>query len=324
MKQLPTFAQLADGVLEASIIGSFTKIGISIRERLHDFDEPAEDLTGQTAVVTGATSGIGNATAAGLMRLGADVHVTSRSKKRADAAAFELMETNGGGSAIGHELDTGEFESCIAFVNELGQVEGGIDILIHNAGALSDEYRTNGRGTELTLASHLVGPYLLTRDLRPYLNTGARVLWMSSGGMYTQKLDVKTIELSEEKFRGAIAYAKAKRGQVELVAHLAPDWAPDVIMHTVHPGWVDTAGVDAGLPGFGKVMGPLLRSAEQGADTMVWLAATGGGNVEPGQFWLDRQPRGTSYLPWTSTSDEERQRLVDWLELKTLPASAES
>jgi hypothetical protein len=101
------------------------------------------------------------------------------------------------------------------------------------------------------------------------------------------------------------------------VAYLGPRWAPEVIMHSMHPGWVDTAGVDSGLPGFGKVMGPLLRSAEQGADTMIWLAATGAGDAAPGQFWLDRRPRRTVYLPGSGTTDAERCRLVEWLDRMT-------
>lgn len=321
--KLPTFTQVADRVLEATIVGSFTKLGINARQRLHEFDQPSTDLSGQVAIVTGATSGIGKATAAGLMRLGAEVHVTSRSQERAEEAAAELNGQAEGGSAVGRALDTSDFDSILDFANYVASLGSGVDMVIHNAGALTGEYRTNGRGTEVTLASHLIGPYLLTKELRPHLNPNARVIWMSSGGMYSQKLDVDSIELSEDSYSGAVAYAKAKRGQVELVTHLGPEWAPEVRMHVMHPGWVDTPGVDSGIPGFGKVMGPLLRTAEQGADTMVWLAATGGGNESPGQFWLDRQPRGTSYLPWTACTKEERQKLVEWLELKTLPAALE-
>ncbi len=324
MSGLPSPADVAEKLLEASIVGSFTKIGINARRRLGDFGDITTDLSGQVAIVTGATSGIGKATASGLMALGADVHVTSRSKERADQAADELELAAESGSATGHSLDTANFESIKAFVAEIQLETTRVDMLLHNAGALTNDYRTNERGTELTLASHLIGPYLLTKELKSTLSFGARVLWMSSGGMYTQKLDVDSIEMSEEDFRGAVAYAKAKRGQVELVSYLAPQWAPEISMHAMHPGWVDTAGVDSGLPGFGKVMGPLLRSAEQGADTMVWLAATGGGDAAPGQFWLDRQPRGTTYLPWTSTDDKERQRLVEWLDLMTLPAALET
>ena len=86
-------------------------------------------------------------------------------------------------------------------------------------------------------------------------------------------------------------------------------------MHALLPGWVDTPGVDAALPGFATVMAPILRTPEQGADTLVWLAATGGGpEAAPGTFWHDRRPRRTSYVPGTATNDAERAALVDWLD----------
>ena len=305
---------LIDNLVEGSIVGSFTKIGYSVRSKLFDWEDIESDLSGKHVIVTGATSGIGRATAAGLLRLGAQVHITSRSSERAEAVAAELNAESVEGSATGHALDTGSRTSILAFAEKMGQLEGDIEVLINNAGALTSNYDTDENGTELTLVTHLIGPYLLTMELRPHLATGARVLFMSSGGMYTQKLDVQNIELNKADYSGAIAYAKAKRGQVELVTHLGPEWAPDVIMHSVHPGWVDTPGVDAGIPGFGKVMGPLLRTPDQGADTMVWLAATGGGGAKPGQFWLDRHPRRTCYLPGTCASTSERRKLVKWLD----------
>lgn len=305
--------RVMDTALEASIVGSFTRIGFQARDRLTELGPVDADLTGQVAVVTGATSGIGRATAAALCQMGAEVHVTSRSEVRAQTAADVLNGQSFPGTAIGHALDTAERASVLGFAAALRALDNPVDMLLHNAGALTSKYNVTSDGTEVTLASHLIGPYLLTRELRPHLNQGARIIWMASGGMYTQGLDVKRIQMSQRSYKGAVAYARAKRGQVELVTHLAPQWAPDLMMHSMHPGWVDTPGVDAGIPGFGRVMGPLLRTPEQGADTMVWLAATGGGQAKPGQFWLDRQPRRTSYLPGTSATERQRQSLVDWL-----------
>jgi dehydrogenase/reductase SDR family protein 12 len=310
-------AALADGFLETSIVGSFTKAGYLARSGLFDWDNEAVDLSGQTALITGGSSGIGRSAAEGLMALGAMVIVTSRSADRAEAAADELEKNSSTGTATGLALDTGSFESVLALVRRVKTDTPHIDMLLNNAGALSDSYATDDRGVELTLSTHLVGPYLLTKRLRDHLSPGGRIVWMSSGGMYTQGLDIDDIELDASNYKGAVAYAKAKRGQVEMVAYLGPRWAPEVVMHVMHPGWVDTPGVDSALPGFGKIMGPTLRTAEQGADTMVWLAAAGGAGAEPGQFWLDRRPRRTAYVPGTGTDDVERKRLIDWLDSKT-------
>lgn len=314
-----TAVRVVEAVMEAAVVPSFTKIGPRVRACLHDWEPIDVDLSGQRALVTGGTSGIGRAVAAGLIALGAEVIVTSRDRERAAEAADQLIESTDRGTAQGLALDTSDHESVLAVARAVSD-GGPLHMLLHNAGALSDDYRTNEQGMELTLASHLVGPYLLTTELRPTLAVGARIVWMSSGGMYTQRLDVDALEMSEAAYRGAVAYAKAKRAQVELVAFLGPQWAPDVIMQAMHPGWVDTPGVEQGLPGFGRVMKPLLRSADEGADTMVWLAATGGEGAEPGQFWLDRRPRRTSYLPSTRTDDAERRRLLEWLERQVEPA----
>ncbi|MEZ5375850.1 MAG: SDR family NAD(P)-dependent oxidoreductase [Acidimicrobiales bacterium] len=309
-----TLRRVADAMLEASVVASFTKIGPEARSELFDWDEPASNMTGSTVLVTGGSSGIGRSIAEQLVSAGAHVVLTSRSLERAQSVAADLNATNPSGRATGAEVDTGDLGSVHALAQHVAAETEQLDVLIHNAGALTDDYRANDRGVELTLASHLVGPYALTLALRPHLAPGARVLWMASGGMYTQKLDVDRIQMSADDYRGAVAYARAKRGQVELVDFLGRAWAPDVQMHAMHPGWVDTDGVAQALPGFGKLMGPLLRSTEQGADTMVWLACGGADDAVPGQFWLDRRPRSTTYLPRTGTDDWERARLVAWLD----------
>ncbi len=320
MSRLAAIGDVMDSALEGTILGSFTKIGYAARRRALGWSGVATDLSGQCAVLTGGSGGIGRAVADDLVSLGAEVHLTSRSADRAGEAADEINRAGGPGQAVGHALDTSDFASILAFVETIAGLDGGVDMLLSNAGALSPEYQTDDRGMELTLSSHLVGPYLLLTEARPYLTDGARVVIMSSGGMYTQQLDVGAIEMSRADYKGPVAYARAKRGQVEMVTHLAPSWMPQVMLHSMHPGWVDTPGIESGIPGFGKFMGPLLRSAEQGADTMVWLAATGGEGAAPGQFWLDREPRRTSYLPGTGTDDAERDRLIAWLDRAIAPA----
>ncbi|MDH3293792.1 MAG: SDR family NAD(P)-dependent oxidoreductase [Acidimicrobiia bacterium] len=333
-----SLASVVDRLLEGTIVGSFSAIGPAIRSRLEHWSPP-DDMTGQVVIVTGGTSGIGRATARALLELGAVVCLTSRNLERAETVAAELladvgasrqsMETatgHDGGSAVavGMELDTGSRESIERFAAAVVERFPSIDVLINNAGALSDRYQTDETGMELTLSTHLVGPYRLTCLLKSQLVAGARVLFMSSGGMYSEPLDVARLEMDPGDYRGTAAYARAKRAQVELAAHLGPLWAPDVIVHSVHPGWVDTPGVDNALPGFATVMGPILRQPDQGADTMVWLAAGGGADAEPGRFWHDRQTRGTAYRPGTAADPEERRRLVEWLEEQTgLPVTGD-
>ena len=117
----------------------------------------------------------------------------------------------------------------------------------------------------------------------------SRVLTMSSGGMYTANLTVSGLQMSADDYKGAEQYARAKRAQValnELWAARLGD--AGIHFHALHPGWADTPGVDASLPTFSKVVGPLLRTADQGADTLVWLAADNAALESDGLFWLDR------------------------------------
>ena len=143
----------------------------------------------------------------------------------------------------------------------------------------------------------VAAPFLMTSLLLEPLRAAApgRVITMSSGGMYTSGLTVADLQMDEPSYNGAQQYARAKRAQVvlsEMWAQRVP--RDEVVFHAMHPGWADTPGVDAGIPGFGKLMGPLLRSPEQGADTMVWLAADDSVLETTGLFWHDRAVRSNA------------------------------
>jgi NAD(P)-dependent dehydrogenase (short-subunit alcohol dehydrogenase family) len=122
--------------------------------------------------------------------------------------------------------------------------------------------------------------------------------------------------MTPEKYNGTKQYALAKRAQVTLNEMWAERFGESGIrFHAVHPGWADTPGVDASLPTFSKVMGPLLRTPAQGADTLVWLAADDAPLASNGKFWLDRRQRSIHKLPSTKKSDtsERRAQLWDWV-----------
>jgi len=80
----------------------------------------------------------------------------------------------------------------------------------------------------------------------------------------------------------------------------------------MHPGWADTPGVRQSLPTFRRIVGPLLRSAQQGADTVIWLAADETALTSTGGFWLDRRRRPIHKLPGTRKSDTAAQRAQLW------------
>ena len=125
---------------------------------------------------------------------------------------------------------------------------------------------------------------------------------------------------SADPYRGAEQYARAKRAQVTLTEIWAEKFADSgVRFHSLHPGWADTPGVEEALPTFRKIVGPLLRSPAEGADTLVWLTADDTVVVENGLFWHDRAPRAIHRLPQTRRSDtpERRADLWDWCVAQT-------
>ena len=144
---------------------------------------------------------------------------------------------------------------------------------------------------------------------------------MSSGGMYGAELEVESLPMTPANYNGTRQYALAKRAQVTL----NEIWAEKivdrkVVFQALHPGWSDTPGVAEALPTFKKIVGPLLRSPEAGADTMIWLAADDDRAIATsGKFWLDRRIRPIHRLNRTKRSDtpERRRALWDWVESVT-------
>jgi NAD(P)-dependent dehydrogenase (short-subunit alcohol dehydrogenase family) len=306
----------ADVALEATVVGSYTRLGYSARRALFDWDgEPPPDLRGRVAVVTGATGGLGLATAAGLARLGAEVHLVGRDETKLAGAWKHVRDDVPGAAASTHTCDFAVLAEVRRLADELTARTERLDVLVHNAGALVHDLRVTDDGIELTAQVHVVAPFLLTTLLLPHLRRAddARVLTMSSGGMYTQRLDVAALISPPAPFHGTRAYANAKRAQVVLNARWPErPGAEGVTFHALHPGWADTPGLEASLPRFRSALRPLLRTPAQGADTAVWLASAPAALASNGDFWHDRRRRPTELLPWTRTPAAEAAALVDW------------
>lgn len=321
---MTAFADIVDAALEWSVVGSFTRVGFAVRRGLDHWDSLADvRLDGRVIVMTGATSGLGLAAARAFTTMGATVEIVARNAAKAAATCTALRTETGNPNVRFVVADTGDLTALGAAADELLARHPAIHVLIHNAGALDDVRHVMPDGIEATVASQVVGPFLLTTLLLPALRAGApsRVLWVSSGGMYSEPLDVARLEMSEADYDGTTAYARAKRAQVTLAELWAERLASDgVVVHSMHPGWADTPGVARSLPRFRQIVGPLLRSPGDGADTLVWLAATDGGPLATtGLFWHDRRPRATHRFARTRRADtaEERQRLWDWAVAKT-------
>jgi NAD(P)-dependent dehydrogenase (short-subunit alcohol dehydrogenase family) len=311
----PGLAQLALArglalVLDPTLVLSFDRTGFQVHALGFDPDDLAVDLSGRRVLVTGANSGIGFESALGLADLGAEVVLLCRSRERGEQAAEEIRARTGSRRVSLECLDV----SDLAAVREVGArlASGAVDVLIHNAGVLPDTRVETKDGLELTFATHVAGPHLLTRLLRPALERSddARVIWVSSGGMYTRRLNLADPQWERRSYDGVIAYAETKRAQVVLAELWAEVLAgTSVRVNAMHPGWADTPSVASSLPRFRRVMQALLRTPAEGADTVVWLAAAARARDWNGRFFFDRAPRRTHFLPGTHESPADRRKL---------------
>jgi NAD(P)-dependent dehydrogenase (short-subunit alcohol dehydrogenase family) len=130
--------------------------------------------------------------------------------------------------------------------------------------------------------------------------------------MYAEKLDLASVQMSADSYDGVRAYARAKRAQVTLTDQWARRFPDSPIgFHSMHPGWADTRGVQESLPTFRRLTRPILRTAQEGADTIVWLAGVDPNPAPSGTFWLDRAPRRTVRYPGTSPDPGAPEALWD-------------
>ncbi len=306
-----------DSALDRTIVGGYTSVGYRLREPgWPDGELPRMD--GRTVLVTGATSGLGSAAAAAFAGLGAAVRLLVRDRERGEAERRRLSERTGHGDIEVIACDLADLASVRAAAARLERDDERLDVLVNNAGVLAPERTTTGDGHELTFATNVLGPFLLTNLLLGKLRRSpdGRVINVSSGGIYGQRLDVEKLLDPPGEFAGTDAYARTKRAEVvltELWAEREPRGAGEggPSFHAMHPGWADTAGVRSSLPRFYKLTRPLLRTPEQGADTIVWLGAAAAPARTSGGFWHDRRRRPTHLVPWTREPAGERVRLWD-------------
>lgn len=312
-----------DKVLDRSLVGGYTSLGYRLRSRTWSEDDPGgASLVDKRVLVTGAGGGLGEAAALGMARLGATVHLVVRSPERA-VDAVNRIEARMAAEGLSARLvvdvcDVADLTDVRRYAAELVTRDQPIDVLVHNAGVMPDERTESVDGHELTVATHVLGPVLLTDLALPVLSGhDARVVLVSSGGMYAQKLPADDPDFEDGKYAGASAYARSKRMQVALMPVLQRRWAEaGVSVHAMHPGWADTPGVATSLPVFRAITKPFLRDTEQGADTIVWLAATQPAPLG-GSFWHDRVKRPVHYRSGTVETPEQLAQAWDWVRTAT-------
>lgn len=296
---------LVDRLIAPIVPLSFGAPGLRLRQRSF---APLPRVDGRHVVITGANSGIGRAAVEALGGLGARITMVCRDRGRAETARDEIVTAIGRDARVAIEIcDVARLPDVAQLAARLSDP---IDVLVHNAGVLPAERIDTAEGFELTWATHVVGPHLLSRLLRPRLSPKSRVILVSSGGMYLAPLGEPGAV--PDPYDGVRAYALTKRAQVALAElwSLFDPYGPRVF--AMHPGWADTVAVRTSLPRFHAITRTLLRDAAGGADTVAWLAASSLDALVPGGFYFDRQRRSPHVLPWQRDRPDRRAALWQW------------
>jgi NAD(P)-dependent dehydrogenase (short-subunit alcohol dehydrogenase family) len=236
-------------------------------------------MQGKTVVMTGATSGIGEAAALALAGIGARIVFVARDEKRAEAT---LNRIEAKAPRLGHRVHLADLSS-MAETRRVGLAiaasEPRIEVLVNNAGAVFSQRRVTPEGLELTFALNHMAYFIMTAALGDRLaaSTPARIVSTSSSAYQAASLDFADLQ-SAKGYNGWKAYGRSKLANILFTRELARRLAgTGVTANCFHPGVVATRFGDAAGGLTGRLM-PLARrfftSPENGADPIVYLASS--------------------------------------------------
>ena len=306
---------LVDDLAELLVVPSFTRTGYRLRRRLYGWpDAESYRMDGRTVVLTGPTSGLGREAAGSFARMGARLVLVGRDAERLSRTRDELLAASRDAAIDTVTADMASLESVREAATQILAVAPGIDVIVDNAGTMLPDREVTPEGFERTFATMVLGPFVLVSRLLPRLleSPDPRLVAVTSGGMYTQSLPLDDLQYELGSYSGPRAYARAKRAQVALVREWARRFRGErLTANAMHPGWADTPGLEASLPGFARLVGDQLRTPAEGADTMLWLAASPDAGAASGRLFLDRRPRPVDRLPSTRLSAADRAELWD-------------
>jgi retinol dehydrogenase 12 len=278
-------------------------------------------MNDKVCVVTGATSGIGKATAAELARQGAQVILVGRDRGRAEATAAELATAG----PLPPRLELADLSSMAevrALADRLDKLDR-IDVLINNAGLVAGQRRVTVDGFEEVFAVNHLAPFLLTNLLLDRLD-GGHVVTTASDAHTGGVLNLDDLQSALGKYVAMRVYGSSKLCNILFTRELARR-APQLHANCFHPGVVRT--------GFGKndngiwkllttVGSPFFRSPDRGARSLVWLATSAQAASLTGTYVVDEKVREPS-----AAAQDEALAAALWersAELTGLPATAAS
>jgi NAD(P)-dependent dehydrogenase (short-subunit alcohol dehydrogenase family) len=252
------------------------------------------EMGGKVVLITGGTSGIGRAAATALAAMGAEVVVTGRDRDRGETAIEEIRRDSGNERVSLMLADLSVQAEARGLAEEFRERHDRLDVLVNNAGLVRSRRVETPDGLELTLAVNHLAPFLLTNLLLDLLKKSApsRVITVSSEARRGASIDFDDLQ-SERRYRGFPVYGMTKMANILFTYELAERLeGTGVVANCLHPGAVSTnfAQNNRGpIALLFRLFKPFMRSPEQGADTLVYLASSPDAGEINGKYLTDRK-----------------------------------
>lgn len=261
-----------------------------------------DSMTGKTCIVTGATSGIGKATAIGLGKLGADIIAIGRNERRGEKVVRHIQSDQSSGSATFLKCDLSSQRQVRALSEKIHEMSPQIDVLINNAGANFDTFQVSESGIEMTFATYHLSHFLLTALLLDLLLKTPEGRIISTNGDAHMGVDANFEEcLHESTFDRRKAKKRSKLANMMFTYELAKRLRETrVTVNAVHPGGVASrVGMNNGLFSWlrhiaAHTLKRNLISPRKGADTLLYMAASNSVPGISGKYYYLRHPKESS------------------------------
>ena len=254
-------------------------------------------MADKVVLVTGATGGIGKATAIGLATMGARVGITGRDVIRAEQAAADIRTASGNPAVDVFAADMRSQAEVRRLAGAVLEAYPRLDVLVNNVGGFWAHRHTTADGLEHTFALNHLAPFLLTNLLLDRLKASApaRVVTLSSGAQAAGRIDFDDLQ-GARSYSGQRAYSQSKLANILFTKELARRLqGTGVTANSVHPGVVRTKFGSEDQAGFFLIIGPLVRpflkTPAQGAQTSIYLASSPDMDGITGQFFANRKPK---------------------------------
>ena len=247
-------------------------------------------------LVTGASSGIGKATALGLARLGGTVVLACRDATRGEAAQHEIVRDSKNPKVTLMIVDLASQSSIVSFAEEFTQDYRRLDALVNNAGVFTRERRTTPDGLELQFAVNYLGGFLLSHLLLDLLlaSTPSRIVNVSSSAHKGATINFDDLQ-GERKYAGYKAYSQSKLAQILFTVEYARRLAgTGVTVNAVHPGVIKTNLASDETPKIFRFVRMFFKSPAKGAETPIFLVASPTVANLSGQYFVQRHVKAPS------------------------------